>query len=74
MTPTGLLQVLGSVPPGGSRTLRYDRRLYQDFYQLVAETARGESFSSQPFIMFPGARVNWSLPTNSLNVFARDGG
>ncbi len=72
ITPTGQSQVLGSVLPGGSGTLRYRGRVYPDFYRLLATTARGDDIASQPFNIFRGAQVTWSLPQNSVSVYPRE--
>ncbi|MGD2217275.1 MAG: hypothetical protein PVJ64_10970 [Gemmatimonadales bacterium] len=69
ITPTGLSQLLGSVPAGGTETLRYRGRIYYDAYQLVAKTQDGQDIPSLPFNIFPGARVSWSLSHNSISVF-----
>ncbi|UCC73532.1 MAG: hypothetical protein JSV86_02930 [Gemmatimonadota bacterium] len=69
LTPSGLRQLLGSATPGRTTALRYRGNIVQDNYRLVAQVQEGEEITSQPFIMFPGARVVWTLPQNGLTVY-----
>jgi hypothetical protein len=68
ITPTGARQLLGSASPGRMTALRYRGNIVAGDYRLEAAGREGEVVS-QPFVLFPGARVVWSLPQNSLTVY-----
>ena len=74
LTPTGQRVVLGSVGPGRTQNLTYRGNIIEgNSYQLEVVGARGQDYTSQPFVIFPGARIAWQLPLNSLNVFPPEG-
>jgi hypothetical protein len=74
ITPSAQRLVLGSVRPGGTSTLSYRGTLERTEYRIEAESSRGNQLTSQPFVLFPGARVVWSLPQNSVAVYPPEGG
>jgi hypothetical protein len=74
LTPTGQRAVLGSVGPGRTQDLTYRGEIYQGgSYRLEVTGVGGQDFTSQPFVLFPGARVAWQLPMNSLNIYPPEG-
>ena len=67
----GVRQVLGTVPPNGTRRLQFEERSFSGTYQLSAESPDGTSVVSRSFPLFAGAEVEWALFSNSLNVDSR---
>jgi hypothetical protein len=59
---------LGDVRPRRTTTLTVDQSIYPGGYQLIAETATGQTMSSQAFNLFAGAEVTWDLRNNTLLV------
>jgi hypothetical protein len=69
ISPTGARQLLGSASPGGSTVLRYRGNIVSGDYRLQASRRDGDEVTSEPFVLFPGAHVVWSLPQNSIAVY-----
>lgn len=69
ISPTGARQLLGSASPSRSTALRYRGSIIAGNYRLHAAGHESEEVISQPFVLFPGARVVWSLPQNAITVY-----
>ncbi len=70
-TASGGRTVLGGVPPGGIRELRFPEGLFATGYRLEALRPDGSSVTSETFQLFPRAWVTWSLKNNILQVTER---
>ncbi len=61
--------MLGSVPPGATRTLGYNMVTASGEYRLQGETTAGDEIWSNPFILSESdATVVWDLSANSIVV------
>lgn len=65
---SGTRRILGSVPPGGTRSLTVDEPGFSGQYRLIAQGADGDEVQSRQFTLFPGAQVRWTLFSNTLSV------
>ncbi len=63
--------ILGSVPPGGIRELRFSEAVFTSDYRLTASRPDRSAVTSQAFQLFPKALVTWSLKNNILQVTER---
>ena len=64
----GVRQILGTVPPGGTRTLSFNEQALSGQYRLTAETTDGRTIESRPFTLVVAATVRWSLFSNTVSV------
>lgn len=66
--PNGSRNILGSLGPGRSRTYELREPSFSGDYALMAELGSGETVVSRSFVLFPEARVHWTLRSNQLTV------
>jgi hypothetical protein len=69
---SGARIVLGTVPPGVKRPLRFKESMFATEFQLVAVQADGTTVTSRTFQLYPQAVVFWSLRDNMVAVSERD--
>lgn len=62
----GSRQMLGTVSPGDSETLRFDAGTATREYRLRARTTAGAEIVSTPFSLAAGEGVEWSLNSNMV--------
>ena len=69
VSDTGTRQMLGTVSPSETRTLRMSVPRLGSEYQLIAETTSGEEIVSRTFVMTGDVgAVGWDLTTNAVNL------
>lgn len=68
VTEDGSEQLLGQVPAGTSRVLRFRPRFHSLEHRLRAETETGREIASTPFTLVGVSRVSWRLRTNRLEL------
>ncbi len=62
----GSRQMLGTVSPGDSETLRFDAGATTREYRLRARTTAGAEIVSTPFSLAAGQAVEWNLNSNMV--------
>lgn len=68
---SGSRTVLGTVPPGATRNLRFEESLIESFYRLTAEADDGRNRVSRTFTVSPNMLVEWNLRVNNLDFTFR---
>lgn len=71
VSASGTRTILGIVPPGATRELRFDEPFLESTYRLIADTVEGSEVSSRAFELFPQATVHWRLSNNTLDFTVR---
>jgi hypothetical protein len=64
VSQSGNRQILGSVPPNRTVTLRYDGPLAGGQFRLLARPNGGRDILSNPFALGGVTRIRWSLQSN----------
>lgn len=64
----GARRLLGTVPPGSDRTLRFNPIGAGGTYRLVGETVGGTDIPSTPFSLAGAAVVNWDVQSRIATV------
>ena len=64
----GARRLLGTVPPGSNRTLRYNPVGVGGTYRLVGETVGGTDIPSTPFSLTGAGVVNWDVQSRIATV------
>ncbi len=65
---TGTRQMLGTVDPSTTATLRFDPAPAAGQYRLMAETTAGTEIVSNPVVLSDAAVVQWDLSSNIATV------
>jgi hypothetical protein len=64
----GSRRLVGTVPPGSTRTLRFRTGTLVERYSFVASVGISQNLTSNPLSLSGGDTVRWQLNSNTISV------